>query len=82
MYLNIFTQSFQDALNCINCWENEMLAGNIKQEEFLTNQTAEGLRVTLISTIDLSKYLLEKCGYDYVLSGKMCQDPLEVSIPR
>lgn len=58
-----------------------MLAGNIKQEEFLTNQTAEGLRVTLNSTIDFSKYLLEKCGYDYVLTGKMCQDPLEVSIP-
>lgn len=58
-----------------------MLAGNIKQEEFLTNQTAEGLRVTLNSTIDLSKYLLEMCGYDYVLTGKMCQDPLEVSIP-
>jgi len=58
-------------------WQNRYL----EQEEFLTNQTAQGLRVTSNSTIDLSKYLLEKCGYDYVLTGKMCQDPLEVSIP-
>lgn len=55
-----------------------MLSKNIGPEEFLTNQTAEGLRVTLNSTIDLSKYLLEVIGYDYVLTGKMCQDPLEV----
>lgn len=56
-----------------------MLCGNISTSEFLTNQTAEGLRVTLNSTIDLSKYLLETCDYTYVLTGKMCQDPLEVS---
>lgn len=57
-----------------------MLAGQISKEEFLTNQTAEDLRVTLKSTIDLSEYLIEKCGYTYVLTGKMCQDPHEVSI--
>lgn len=56
-----------------------MFAGHINPEEFLTNQTAEGLRVTLNSTIDLSKYLLESCSFTYVLTGKMCQDPLEVS---
>lgn len=56
-----------------------MFAGHINPEEFLTNQTAEGLRVTLNSTIDLSKYLLESFSFTYVLNGKMCQDPLEVS---
>lgn len=55
-----------------------MFAGYIKPEEFLPNQTAEGLGVTLNSTIDLSKYLLESCSFTYVLAGKMCQDPFEV----
>jgi len=57
-----------------------MIDGSIGPEEFLTKQTAQGLRVTITSTIDLSKYLLETCGYDYVLTGKMCQDQLEVII--
>lgn len=55
-----------------------MIAHHITPEEFLTPQTAQSLRVTLHSTIDLSMYLLEKCGFEYVLTGKMCQDPLEV----
>lgn len=55
-----------------------MVSGKIGPEEFLTNQTAQGLRVTISSTIDLSTYLLKSCGYDYVLTGKMSQDPLEV----
>lgn len=57
-----------------------MVAGNICPKEFLTKSTVEGLRVTISSTIDLSKYLLESCGYEYFLTGKMCQDQLEVII--
>jgi len=52
--------------------------GNIKAENFLTISTAQGLRVTLQLTNDLSKYLIENCGFEYVLTSKMCQDPLEV----
>lgn len=55
-----------------------MVSGKIDPEDFLTNSTAQGLRVTISSTIDLSSYLLKSCGYDYVLTGKMSQDPLEV----
>jgi len=46
----------------------------------LLSQTAQGLRVTLHSTIELSMYLLEKCDLDYVLTGMICQDDLEVNI--
>jgi len=59
-----------------------MYGGRITPSEFLTLQTSQGLRVTLQSTIDLSTYLLEKCDFSYVLTGKMCQDPLEVSISK
>lgn len=55
-------------------------SSSIKATEFLTYSTAEGLRVTILSTIELSTYLLEKCKFKYVLSGKMNQDPLEVMI--
>jgi len=55
-----------------------MKTGKIKPEDFLTLTTAQELRVTLQSTIDLSRYLLESCGFDYILTGKMCQESLEV----
>lgn len=50
----------------------------ISKDEYLTQNTAEGLRVTLKSTIELSKYLLEQCGFKYILTCKMNQDRLEV----
>lgn len=84
LYLTIrvyhFFQNFEDALSYLNGWENEMNTKKIDPKDFLTITTTQGLRVTIQSTIDLSKYLLEECGFDYVLTGKMCQDPLEVSI--
>lgn len=61
-----------------------MRAKKIDSNDFLTITTAQGLRVTIQLTIDLSKYLLEECGFEYVLTGKMYPrcDPLEVSIKR
>lgn len=44
----------------------------------MTQNTADGLRVTIKSILELSKYLLEKCGFKYVLTYKMNQDRLEV----
>lgn len=58
-------------------WERELRDGHIQKEMFLTPNTAEGLRVTLHSTIDLSTYLLTSCNFRYVLTAKMNQDPIE-----
>lgn len=44
---------------------------------FLTLSTAEGLRVTMLSTLDLTEHLLNECGFSYVLTAKFNQDPLE-----
>lgn len=57
-----------------------MIVGNIKPEDFLTDGTNKRLRVTIQSTIYLSKHLLENCNFEYVLTGKICQDPLEVNV--
>lgn len=69
----------EDSLQFLNKWENMVIDGKIKDEEFLTRSTADGLRVTILSTIELSNYLL-KNKFKYVLTAKMNQDPLEVSL--
>ena len=43
----------------------------------LSRQTLEGWRITVNSFIDLTKELLQIPGVEYVLSGKLNQDPLE-----
>lgn len=64
----------------LNSWEKNVNELKINHNEFLTRSTAEGLCVTLRSTIELCKYLLYDCNFRYVLTGKMNQDPLEVFI--
>ena len=44
------------------------------------NSTSEGLRMTIHSSIDLSNTLLQEYKFDYVLTGRINQDPLEVSM--
>lgn len=67
-------------MNWLNSWEANITNGHILPEEFLTQSTAEGLRVTITSTIELTKYLLDECNFSYVLTAKMNQDNLEVNI--
>lgn len=44
---------------------------------FLIQLTAEGLLVTMLSMLEISEYLLNQCGFKYVLTGKLNQDLLE-----
>jgi len=60
-------------------WEKNLEDGLIQEKEFLTKATSESLRLTLKSTIDLVLFLLEECGFSYVLTSKLNQDNLEVS---
>lgn len=52
-------------------------AGKNESQDFLTKST-EGLRVTLTSSINLSDYLIDKYNLNYLLTGKVNQDSLEV----
>lgn len=63
----------------LNSWEDEVVKGGIlKCVSFLTQSTAEGLRVTFKSVREIiSVYLLNSCGFKYVLTMKMNQDSLE-----
>lgn len=48
------------------------------KKNFFSTSTFKGFRMSIASTIGLSKFLLEKAGFDYVLTRKKNQDPLEV----
>lgn len=52
----------------------------IGKNDFLTQNTADGLKITLQSTIDAVNYLLNEKNFAYVLTSKFNQDRLEVNI--
>ncbi|KAH8036118.1 hypothetical protein HPB51_017929 [Rhipicephalus microplus] len=75
----IFSNSVakESASAWLDSWEQQVVSGEIHKDLFLTQSTAEGLRVTLKSVRELSIYLLKDCDFKYVLTAKMNQDPLE-----
>ncbi|KAL1486815.1 hypothetical protein MTO96_046806 [Rhipicephalus appendiculatus] len=56
----------------LDAWEEE-----VGKLGFLSQATAEGLRVTLASTVSILEYVTEKLGYQYLLTSRLSQDPLE-----
>lgn len=62
----------------LNKWETMVSEQKITKDQFLTQSTAEGFRVSITSTIELTTYLLEELKFKYVLTNKLNQDPLEV----
>jgi len=72
-------QTIKEGIAFLDAWESEVNNGSICEKAFLTRETAEGLQVMLYSTLDLI-HLLHNIGYKYVLTAKMNQDKLEVSI--
>ncbi|KAF0750453.1 Uncharacterized protein FWK35_00013683 [Aphis craccivora] len=67
----------QDTLKWLNNWEMRVKIEELNEQNFLTSNAAEGLRVTLNSTIDIIPYLIEVYNFSYVLTGKITQDNLE-----
>lgn len=57
-------------------WEKQ---SSKQPENLLTLSTSEELRVTLRSMIDLHNILKNEFKFQYVLTGKINQYPLEVS---
>ncbi|XP_033211785.1 uncharacterized protein LOC117169483 isoform X2 [Belonocnema kinseyi] len=80
MRVRLSTQIIKESLEWLSEWENNQLKGLIHADEFLTKETAHGLRLTLTSTMDLCHYLIDKYDFKYLLTGKVNQDNLEVII--
>ncbi|KAH6930073.1 hypothetical protein HPB50_008776 [Hyalomma asiaticum] len=53
----------KESLQWLNDWERDLNSGVITKDMFLT-ATAEGLRVSILSTLDLAQYLLTECGFN------------------
>ncbi|KAF0734603.1 Transposable element P transposase [Aphis craccivora] len=77
MKVKYASQVLKEALEWLNYWETNLKKYIIKDDEFLTKQTADGLRITIKSTLDLIYYLLNECIFSYVLTYKMNQNCLE-----
>ena len=72
-------QELSDACEWLDNWERYIQTLlEPKRKQFLSRQTCQGLRITLKSVLELTNILLTE-GFDYVLTGKFCQDPLEVN---
>lgn len=59
-------------LDFLNQWES-----HAPKHQFLSASTAEGLRVTLTSTLELMDYLTKVVGFSYVMTSWLSQDKLE-----
>ncbi|KMQ91913.1 hypothetical protein RF55_8168 [Lasius niger] len=67
----------QSSLEWLNNWENNFRSGKIQASEFLTSNTAEGLRVTIQSSMNICETLTAKHNFQYILTGRINQDSLE-----
>ena len=73
-------QELEDACQWLDDWERYIRTLPApQQKQFLSHQTCRGLRISLSSTLALSKLLLSD-GFSYVLTAKFNQDPLEVTL--
>lgn len=78
-YFSNMFKILQTSLEWLDAWEMRVQEGSIKSEEFLTVDTARGLRLSLRSTMDLCTSLISDYKFEYLLSGKVNQDNLEVT---
>lgn len=50
------------------------------EHNFASNETIEGLKVTIATTLDIIEYLVNQLNFQYVLTAKLNQDCLEVRL--
>lgn len=67
-------------LDAINETERHALLSKENARPFLSDTSLKAMRVTITSTIQLVEFLLERCNYEFVLTGKFNQDCIEVVI--
>ncbi|KAH8028965.1 hypothetical protein HPB51_021667 [Rhipicephalus microplus] len=64
-------ESIKGILSFRDAWERHA------DKKFLSESSAEGLRVTLTSTLELLRYLRGKYGFRYLLTSRLSQDKVE-----
>ncbi|XP_071582486.1 uncharacterized protein [Temnothorax nylanderi] len=61
-------------LEYIRAWEKEAIE---RGYEFLSDSTCYGLKVSLQAALEICTYLVEDCGFAYVMMARLNQDNLE-----
>ena len=74
--IEVFLKYFTDWKDSVDNRKGNFSAKD-REAMFISSQTYEGLRITFFSMVEVIKYLLLKCGINYVLTERFCQDPLE-----
>lgn len=74
----MFIKVLKTTLIWLDEWETNFINGKITSNEFLIKSTSDGLRISIKSTIELSKYLLDEVKLKYNLTNRMNQDRIEV----
>ncbi|XP_025156202.1 uncharacterized protein LOC112588971 [Harpegnathos saltator] len=64
-------QVLRSSIQWLNDWETAQIMGEINEHEFLTQETARGLRLSLQSTMNLCQYLEARYDFKYLLTGKV-----------
>lgn len=73
---NFPIQAISDFQEYLEEWHDKALENDWK---FLSPGTYQGFQLTLKSTIEITMYLTENCGYKYLMTSRLNQDALEVS---
>jgi len=60
----------KESLQFLNDWEDMFHNRKITENQFLTANIAEGLRVKLQSRLDIIEYLITRYNFTYVLTEK------------
>ena len=59
-------------------WETELAFDLKGLSPFFSQTTLETLRITVLSTIELTNYLFSEVNYDFVVTAKLNQDCIEI----
>lgn len=71
-------KTLEDLLDTLKETETHSKLSKDNPKPFLSDTSLKAMRITVCSTIELVEFLLKKCGFDFVLTGKFNQDCLEV----
>ena len=71
-------QKLEELLEAL--YDSELHYDKTNECPFVSDTTLGALRMTIISTIELTHHLLFDMDYEFVLTGKFNQDCVEVSI--
>lgn len=70
-------QIIQNFLKYLEEWQSVATEKNYK---CFHNKTFYGLKVSLKATLEICQYLIENCGFSYIMTARLNQDSLEVRI--